>query len=93
MNLATPIVHDKDQNQFSCTHDGHTSHLKYSMLAPDHIDFYSTYTHPAMRGQGVAAGLTRAALAYAKENGFRIAASCWYVDKFMKENPDLGPFS
>lgn len=79
------VTHDKDQQQFSHTVDGHTSYIKYSMVNDNEIDFYSTFTHPVMRGQGIASQLTTVALKFANNQGYKIHASCWYVAKFLKD--------
>jgi predicted GNAT family acetyltransferase len=47
------------------------------------IDFTSTYVPFALRGQGLAEELVEVGLAWAKEQGYEIAASCWYVKKFL----------
>lgn len=84
-NVDNKILHEKEKQQFSYTSDGHTSYIKYSMVKANEIDFYSTFTHPAMRGQGIAARMTEVALQFAEENGYTIHASCWYVAKFLEE--------
>ncbi|MFT2112033.1 GNAT family N-acetyltransferase [Marinomonas sp. 2405UD68-3] len=47
------------------------------------IDFYSTFVPKSMRGKGVAEKLVRAGLTWAKEEGYTVTASCWYVEKFL----------
>ena len=47
------------------------------------IDFTHTYVPFALRGQGLAERLVEVGLAWAKEQGYQIEASCWYVKKFL----------
>lgn len=52
------------------------------------IDLYSTYTPPQLRGKGLAAEVVKAALEYAKEKKIKVIPSCWYVRKFIDQNPE-----
>lgn len=52
--------------------------------APAAVDFTRTYVPPSLRAQGLAEALVRRGLAWAKEQGYRIEASCWYVAKFLR---------
>lgn len=52
------------------------------------IDLYSTYTPPQLRGKGLAAEVVKVALEYAKEKKLKVIPSCWYVRKFIDQNPE-----
>lgn len=47
-----------------------------------------TFVPPEMRGKGVAAKLVEALIADAREQGFRIAPDCSYVEAAFRRNPD-----
>ncbi len=47
------------------------------------IDFYHTWVPDTLRGQGVAAELTQAALAWGRQTGLPLRASCSYVARFL----------
>ncbi|MQY29996.1 GNAT family N-acetyltransferase [Nocardia aurantia] len=49
-------------------------------------DFQHTLTFPEFRGRGVAAELIEFALRDARDNGFGIIPTCWYVEKFIAEH-------
>lgn len=48
------------------------------------IDFNSTWVPPECRGKGIAEKLVRAGIQWAKEQGYELHASCWYVAKFLR---------
>lgn len=75
------IVHE--DGVFRVTDAGQSAELLYLLTASGDIDFYRTFVPPAWRGQGVGEWLVRAGLDWARQQGYRISASCWYVQKFM----------
>lgn len=48
------------------------------------IDFSSTFVPPEFRGKGLAEKLVRTGIAWAKEQGYELHASCWYAAKFIR---------
>lgn len=76
------VQHLAEQARFILVHEQAEAVLAYRLT--DHsIDFYSTYVPPACRGKGLAEKLVRTGLKWAKEQGYSIHASCWYVAKFI----------
>ncbi|MBY8858140.1 N-acetyltransferase [Nocardia sp. CA2R105] len=49
-------------------------------------DFQHTLTFPEFRGRGVAAQVVEFALRDAREAGFSVIPTCWYVEKFIAEH-------
>ncbi len=47
------------------------------------VDFYHTFVPPELRGHGIAALLTQAALAWARQQQLQIHASCSYVARAL----------
>ena len=43
--------------------------------------------HPEDRGQGVAARIVEASLAYARENSLRVVPMCSYAAAYIRRNP------
>ena len=43
-----------------------------------------TFVPESLRGQGIAEKLVRTGLAWAREQGYQIEASCWYVRRFLR---------
>lgn len=77
-----PVQHLAAQQRFIIEHQGGEAVLAYR-LNDQTIDFYSTYVPPEFRGKGLAEKLVRTGLKWAKEQGYTIQASCWYVAKFI----------
>jgi uncharacterized protein len=48
------------------------------------LDITSTYVPPEFRGKGLAENLVRKAIAWGKEQGYELHASCWYAAKFIR---------
>ena len=80
--MSSQIQHKSDQSVFVIEKDGKQCLLEYSLNGND-IDFTHTYVPFALRGQGFAEELVAAGLKWAKSNDYNIAASCWYVAKFL----------
>jgi len=53
------------------------------------LDVHHTYTPPALRGRDLAARLTDAAFAYAREHGLRIVPTCPYTQTYLARHPEL----
>lgn len=81
------VQHLPDAHKFVISQSGDEAVLAYRLSGNGDnatINFYSTYVPPEFRGQGLAEKLVRAGLKWAKEQGFHIEASCWYVAKFLR---------
>ena len=59
--------------------------VRYSLLDTSTINFTSTFTPTALRGQGLARTVVEYALDDAESKDLQIKASCWYVEKILKE--------
>ena len=90
-NTQSPeIIHSLAEARFYCDVNGsdEEAQLLYQLVG-EQINFYRTFVPPEARGSKVAYKLVERGLAWAKEQGFSIKASCWYVDKFLsKEGPE-----
>ena len=53
----------------------------------DVLDFYSTWTPPALRGKGLAAEVVKAGFDFAREEGLSVRPTCPYVDTFLRRHP------
>lgn len=82
-SIEQKVEHQADNSRFVLSKDGKECILEYKLLNASEIDFSSTYVPFALRGQGLAEKLVEVALAWAKEQGYQIEASCWYVKKFL----------
>jgi len=55
----------------------------------DVLDVVHTWTPPSLRGRDIAARLTEAAFAYAREHGLRIVPTCPYTRAYVAAHPEL----
>jgi len=53
------------------------------------LDVLHTWVPPPLRGRELAARLTDAAFAYAREHGLRIAPTCSYTRAYVSAHPEL----
>lgn len=82
------ITHDEAERRFALAVEGHEAYLVYVMRDERTMDTTSTFTPQALRGRGLASRLARAALDYARELGWQVLPSCWYVDGWIERNPE-----
>ena len=79
------VLHQREQACFISIVDGQESRLEYRLMPNQHIDFTYTFVPETLRGQGIAEKLVRSGLAWAREQGYTIQASCWYVRRFLRD--------
>lgn len=82
--LGQSVIHHPARQCFVSRHGDHEAVLDYRLLADRGINFHHTYVPETLRGQGIAETLVRAGLAWARQEGLRIEASCWYVQRFLR---------
>ncbi|MBA3260345.1 MAG: N-acetyltransferase [Gemmatimonadales bacterium] len=82
------IDHDTEAHRFQVQLPAGTAILAYTPSGEKTLEMYSTYVPVAARGQGVAAALVEAALAYARAGGYRVIPSCWYVALWIRRHPE-----
>lgn len=87
---APTVTHQPEKNRFVIAAEGPEAVLDYRLsqsgnaTAEPTVDFTHTYVPPGLRGQGLAEALVRTGLKWARQNNYRIEASCWYVAKFLR---------
>ena len=87
--MSLSVIHEPDRQRFVITLEGQESILEYRLL-PDHgIDFSRTFVPGALRGHGIAEKLVRSGLQWARQQGFEITSSCWYVSRFLKRRKSV----
>ena len=82
----TRVQHDPATGRFYVAIDGEEARLSYRREG-DVLDFYSTWTPPALRGKGLAAEVVKAGFDYAREEGLTVRPTCPYVDTFLRRYP------
>jgi uncharacterized protein len=82
------IQHHTQEGRFTLKIDGEQAVLEYYIEQNPRgnsiIDFTRTYVPPQFRGKGYAEKLVRHGLNWAREQGYEIQASCWYVRAFLR---------
>jgi predicted GNAT family acetyltransferase len=81
------IIHNPEKKRFETTVQGYPSKLDYIQ---DGKNFVITHVgvHPELRGQGLAAHIVEAGLAYAKENDLRVVPMCSYAAAYIRRHPE-----
>ena len=92
MNLDDVTVkQDEEAQRFQAIVGGQRALVTYRR-SPGHITFLHTEVPPALEGQGLAAKLVRAALAFARAQHLQVIPLCPYVSNFIcryREYQDL----
>ncbi|XP_008292039.1 protein GTLF3B-like [Stegastes partitus] len=86
------VQHDRDNRRFTVTPgSGAEAHecavLHYRFTGTKEVDLMSTFVPETFRGQGVAALLSQAAMDFVIEENLKAHISCWYIKKYIEENP------
>ena len=82
--MTISVIHEPDKHRFVAERDGQESVLEYRLLPDRGIEFTHTFVPVAFRGHGIAEKLVRTGLDWARQQGFEITSSCWYVSRFLK---------
>ncbi|NRD71779.1 N-acetyltransferase [Shewanella sp. VB17] len=78
----TPVLHQHTSHQFIININQKQAILVYE-IDDDQINFTRTFVPDELRGRGLAEKLVHHGLHWAKEQDYKIEASCWYVKKFL----------
>ena len=81
------IEHLPQQGRFQAIVDGRLCVCDYRLDGSVMI-FTHTEVAPQLEGQGIAAALVRAALAYAESAGYKVRPLCSYVRGYMRRHPE-----
>ena len=81
-----PVTHNIEGHQFWIEpQPGLRGELDYA-LSSGTVNFHHTGVHPGLRGQGIAALLVEAGLAWAASQGLRVIPGCSYVATYLERN-------
>ncbi|RLV63021.1 hypothetical protein DV515_00018701, partial [Chloebia gouldiae] len=61
--------------------------LLYEYVGKRLVDLQHTEVPDAYRGRGIAKHLAKAALDFVVEEDLKAHLTCWYIQKYVKENP------
>jgi len=82
------ITHNVERSRYELRVGGELASIADYSPTADQWVFDHTETAPRFGGRGLAAQVVRAALDDVRERGVRIVPSCWFVAKFVDENPE-----
>lgn len=82
------IQHDPKEKKYYAMIDGHEGRAEYTETGDGTRIFHHTFVDPALRGRGVAETVVRHALDETRREGHRYAATCPYVQAFIKRHPE-----
>jgi uncharacterized protein len=85
------VEHDPERSRFLVRLPDGDAELFYDHFSDDVLDLQHTEVPPSGKGQGVGDALVRAALAYAREQGMRVMATCPYVQAWLRRHPSERP--
>ncbi|MGV3589431.1 MAG: GNAT family N-acetyltransferase [Adhaeribacter sp.] len=85
------INHDKEAQEFTVELDGDQAELAYALPEDDVIDFQHTFVPEDYRNEGVANQIIEAGLNYAKEQKFKVIASCPAVLAYVRRHKEYQP--
>lgn len=86
-----PVLHDAQRQRFHLTVDGLGCECDYRLdtgRQPPVMTLTHTGVPPALEGRGLAARLVAAALAHARDAGWRVVPQCSYVAVYMRRHPE-----
>lgn len=85
------IEHDTTGRRFVARLDGAQGELFYGEFGEGIVDLQHTEVDPSLQGKGVGDALVRAALAWAREQGYKVVATCPYVQRWLRRHPEERP--
>lgn len=87
-NTMLPVVeHAAYADRFLTEVEGHRCTLDYELFERVLIIVTTRVPEP-VSGRGVAACMTRAALGWAREQGYKVLPHCPYAARFIQSNPE-----
>ncbi|XP_071384740.1 protein NATD1-like [Centroberyx affinis] len=94
-SCSLTVDHDRQNRRFTVSLGGEAGNhecavLRYRFTGNKEVDLVSTTVPESFRGQGVAALLSKAAMDFLVEENLKAHVSCWYIKKYIEDNPLLG---
>lgn len=82
------VIHNIALQRYELPMDDALALLEYKKQGEDVLVFTHTFVPPELRGNNIAAILTRFALDDARSQGKKVQPQCSYVDTFMRRNQE-----
>jgi predicted GNAT family acetyltransferase len=81
------VSHDLSNQRFELHLEQQVAVLQYQQ-ADGIITFTHTGVPTELEGRGLGGKLARAGLEYARTNGLRVVAQCWFVAGYLERHPE-----
>jgi predicted GNAT family acetyltransferase len=85
--MTLQIEHLADRGRFQASVEGQPCVIDYELDGAV-MTITHTVVPPALEGRGIAAALTRAALAHARAAGLKVRPLCSYARVYMQRHPE-----
>jgi predicted GNAT family acetyltransferase len=85
--MSSSVQHVPQASRFQLEQEGALAVLEYR-LRDGELHITHTAVPVALRDRGLAATLTRAALAYAQTEGLKVVPACAYAAGFLHRHPE-----
>lgn len=86
-NPVVVPVHEQAERRFTVTIDDQGALLDYT-VADSVMTIRHTEVPKALGGRGIAGALVRAALEFARAEGYQVVPACEYAAAWMAKHPD-----
>jgi predicted GNAT family acetyltransferase len=87
--MELEIKHDEQGQTFFAEINGEKALLEYYSRDDETLVFNHTFVPASLRDRGIAAGLTKYALNYAREHNFKVIPQCPYVAEYVERNKEF----
>jgi len=86
--MARTVHHNQAAHKFELVEDNLTSIVEYE-LDGQVMDITHTIVPDAVGGRGIAGDLNKEALNTARQNGWKVKATCPYTAAYIKRHPEF----
>lgn len=80
------VKHDAQAQKFYTPVNGGEAYLRYELPEDNAINFTETFVPEPSRGKGIGEQLAEAAIAYARQNDYRMIPTCPFVSDYIHAN-------
>lgn len=82
------VQHKPDEGRFVLTVRDQEAELLYNRIDHTILEYSHTFVPPELRGSGAGGKIVRAALDYAREEGYSVRPTCSFVAAFIERHPE-----
>lgn len=82
------VYHNEQENRFEIRLGTEIAELTYARQGEKVLVLFHTGVPPAWEGRGIGSRLVKAALDYARQNGYKIIPLCSFVAAYLRRHPE-----